>query len=179
MFWANDTGISKTTFSFSVLLCVYYFAREAPQMKFFEFILFFIEFLRKFYPYFIFNIAIIANKMSEKNHFQLTSFHTVFSVLNRVADWFLALLMSSDYVWKIIFSVFLFGKYSNIIHEIRVKFSQEFNKNKINSKKCHLRGLSSKIVHRKKYTERKSDFSYASIICPEQSGTQKKAPSVL
>ena len=32
---------------------------------------------------------------------------------------------------------------------------------------------------RKKYTERKSDFSYASIICPEQLGTQNKAPSVL
>ena len=31
----------------------------------------------------------------------------------------------------------------------------------------------------KKYTVGKSDCSYAGIICPEQLGTQKKAPSVL
>ena len=155
-----------------LFLSVYFFLctilLERPlRWHFFEFVLILLNSWENFTLISCIILLYLLNKLSEKNHFQLTSFLTIFSVLIRVADWFQALLMSSDYVWKIIFSVIFFGENSNIIHEIRVKFSQEFNKNKINSKKCHLRGLLSKIVHRKKYTERKSDFSYASIICPE------------
>ena len=69
LLWANDTGIWKITFSFSVLFSVYYFAREAPQMAFFRIYFIFIKFLRKFHPYFMYNIAILAKKKYWKNIF--------------------------------------------------------------------------------------------------------------